>query len=538
MSDNKTIYAKLTPIIYNVNYHIQILDDYDESTPLVNNNPTYFTKEDTITFETASCGDLKFNGWYLDSEHSISARTINNSSFSYYLMLMDESNTVHLYGYFSSVAYYSIVYRDQMGNIISSIELETIVAGNSITLAPAMPSYQDSESIDTSLYAYQMMNFSKWQIVSASLENLGQFNAGASYTPTSSITIVPIYTVGDKYVTIIPASLTNGSYVAKVSGSQVGTSDNAFSVKVGTSVAYTITYTESENQKYTYTPASGVATSKSSTSATFIANYNATISVYSEPKSTTCLLPTSLVMLADGTEKMAKDLTMDDEILSFNHITGKFEASKISFNVVVDYHWFDVITLTFENGKQIELATGHGFFNMTTNRYEIYYGHEFEVHIGEVFATVEYVDGEFVIAPSKLVNVVVEKRYTQKVSPVSEYNINCIADGILTIPDDIEGMFDAFVFNSDLTIDVEAFQEDIMNYGLITYEEVSDVVPEYLFNTVNFQYFKIFIAKGYLSVDKVNHWIEAYLPYIIEQHNLDFDFENRVPLTKELLGLE
>ena len=229
---------------------------------------------------------------------------------------------------------------------------------------------------------------------------------------------------------------------------------------------------------------------------------------------------------------------MDDEILSFNHITGKFEASKISFNVVVDYHCFDVITLTFENGKQIELATGHGFFNMTTNRYEIYYGHEFEVHIGEVFATVEYMDGEFVIAPSKLVNVVVEKRYTQKVSPVSEYNINCIADGILTIPDDIEGMFDAFVFNSDLTIDVEAFQEDIMNYGLITYEEVADVVPEYLFDTVNFQYFKIFIAKGYLSVDKVNHWIEAYLPFIIEQHNLDFDFENRVPLTNELLGLE
>ena len=99
-------------------------------------------------------------------------------------------------------------------------------------------------------------------------------------------------------------------------------------------------------------------------------------------------------------------------------------------------------------------------------------------------------------------------------------------------------MFDAFVFNSDLTIDVEAFQEDIMNYGLITYEEVADVVPEYLFDTVNFQYFKIFIAKGYLSVDKVNHWIEAYLPFIIEQHNLDFDFENRVPLTNELLGLE
>ena len=252
----------------------------------------------------------------------------------------------------------------------------------------------------------------------------------------------------------------------------------------------------------------------------------------------TCLLPTSLVMLADGTEKMAKDLTMDDEILSFNHITGKFEAAKISFNVFVDYQWFDVITLTFENGKVIELATGHGFFNITTNRYEIYYGHEFEAHIGEVFATVEYVDGEFVIAPSKLVNVVVEKRYTQKVSPVSEYNINCIADGILTIPDDIEGMFDAFVFNNDLTIDMEAFQEDIMNYGLITYEEVADVVPKYLFDVVNFQYFKIFIAKGYLTVDKVNHWIEAYLPYIIEQHNLDFDFENRVPLTNELLGLE
>jgi uncharacterized repeat protein (TIGR02543 family) len=386
-----------------------------------------------------------------------------------------------------------------------------------------------------------------------------EYNSGDVVTLTNQATLSPNLLhfvkikIGANDYTTVTVQLTAGKgYIVNYNDETGVSSATAF---IGTTISNDetiyVTQGSSFQAKYAYsgykddgkatitntTPTTNLTTSYTTYTVTGVNDVVITPSG-SNSSSGTCLLPTSLVMLADGTEKMAKDLTMDDEILSFNHITGKFEASKISFNVVVDYHWFDVIILTFENGKQIELATGHGFFNMTTNRYEIYYGHEFEAHIGEVFATVEYVDGEFVIAPSKLVNVVVEKRYTQKVSPVSEYNINCIADGILTIPDDIEGMFDAFVFNSDLTIDIEAFQEDIMNYGLITYEEVSDVVPEYLFDTVIFQYFKIFIAKGYLSVDKVNHWIEAYLPYIIEQHNLDFDFENRVPLTNELLGLE
>ena len=532
---DQSLYAKMTKIIYNIEYHVVVLDDYDQTQPIVNNNTTYFTITDTVNFADASCGTLSFYGWYIDSTYAVTAPNINSSTFSKYKLIMQD-NTIHLYGYLSSVQYYSIVYFDQNNQPISSIAAQSILAGQSITLEEALPSYDSTEGLDTSRYDHDEYVFSKWEILNSSLTVIGEYNAGSSYTPSSSVGVRAKFVKSKTYVRIDPGNISNASYTVTYTGGS-GSSTSSFKVPVGTSLKFSVTYTESNSKSFKYTPATGNATSGSNTSYTITANYNATVDVSSEAGGGTCLLPTSLVMLYDGTTKMAKDLTMDDEIISFNHITGRFERSKISFNVIVDYHWFDVITLQFENGKTIELATGHGFFNMTNNRYEIYYANEFYEHIGEIFATVDYVDGNFIIVPSKLVYVNVEQRYTQKVSPVSEYNINCVADGVLTIPDDIEGMFDAFTFNSDLTIDVELFQEDVMTYGLITFDEVKDSVPEYLFDVVNFQYFKIFISKGYLTVDKINHWIEAYLPYIIEQHNLDFDYDNRVILTKEMLGI-
>lgn len=242
-----------------------------------------------------------------------------------------------------------------------------------------------------------------------------------------------------------------------------------------------------------------------------------------------CLLATTEIMLSDGTIKYAKDLIKGDKLLTFNHFTGTFDEREIIFNVHFDKDLYDIIELTFANGNIMTVASGHGLYNVTNNTYEIYYGKEFYNHIGEKFIAVKFINSQPVIEITELINVNITKEYVEKYSPLTEYDINCIADGMLSIPDDIEGMLDLFKYTDNYTYDLAALQKDIDEYGVYTYDEFKDSFPEYGFNVFNIKYWKPFIEKGELTSAKVNYWIEKYLDEIIKYQNLDFDFENRKP---------
>lgn len=240
-----------------------------------------------------------------------------------------------------------------------------------------------------------------------------------------------------------------------------------------------------------------------------------------------CLLPETEIMLSNGTIKKAKDITKDDELITFNHVSGNYEANKIIFNVITEEKEYPIVKLYFDNGKTTEIASGHGFFNLSHNNYEIYYAGEFEKHIGEYFATTDYINGKFLTNKAKLIKVENSKRVTKKRSPLTEYNVNVVSDGILTIADDIEGMLDSFKYKEDMKIDMNSLEKDIIKFGIYSYEDVKNVVPKYIFDVFNFAYRKIFIAKGTLSYDKVNYWIKRYVPDILEQNNIERDFEKR-----------
>ena len=102
ISSNTTLYAKFNPITYSINYHITIVDEFDESYQLVNNSPTYFTVENTTILTPATFGDMNFSGWYVDENYTVSAPNITSATFPYYEMIIDENNTINLYGYFTA----------------------------------------------------------------------------------------------------------------------------------------------------------------------------------------------------------------------------------------------------------------------------------------------------------------------------------------------------------------------------------------------------------------------------------------------------
>lgn len=460
----------------------------------------------------------------------------NNSSFASYITGFKFGNTTYTYeemlnynitGDTAFVVQWgnkeSITLKNYAGETESTIYC---MLNNSIIL-PSGNSYYDLKSSGASTtngYYYNKL-FDHWN---ATLVN-------GLYVCTGDSSITAVYTE-EKYCLV---TFSVDAATISISGGDIiegaGQKGDGSTAKVVYGGSITVTFTYNNTYKTSCKMKYNNNTSKDLTKdQTYTISTNATITIYSEADPQ-CFLPTTEIMLADGTVKQTKDITKDDLIISFNHTTGQFEASHISFNVIVDYAWFTTIELTFENGKVLKVVTGHGLFNMDKNVYEIYYGYDFVHHIGETFATVNYADGEFVVEGSKLISVVVAKEYVQKFSPLTEYNVNCVADGLLTIPDDIEGMFDGFIFNDDLTIDMDELMNDIKQYGVFEYEEVKNIVPEYVFDVFNFKYFKTFILKGILTVEQVNHWIETYIPAVIEQNNLDFDFANREILTEDYL---
>ena len=249
-----------------------------------------------------------------------------------------------------------------------------------------------------------------------------------------------------------------------------------------------------------------------------------------------CLLPNSVITLADGSTKLAKDLTKEDSVLTYNHFAGEFEGQKLVFNALMEKQLYDVIVLTFSNGNVLTVATGHGLFNLTKGNYEIYYGNEFYEHVGEEFAAVEKVNNEFILTPTTLIRVSVEKKEVIKVSPVSEYNINCIADGMLTIPDDIEGMLDGYQYASlrdGLTIDQKDLAMKIEKYGVFTDEDLQYFLPSYLIDVLRLKYMKTFIGMGILTYDKLNYWALKYAPSMLEYQQIEWDWSYFKPLKPE-----
>ena len=53
--------------------------------------------------------------------------------------------------------------------------------------------------------------------------------------------------------------------------------------------------------------------------------------------------------------------------------------------------------------------------------------------------------------------------------------------------------------------------KDIETYGLYTYEDFAEYMPEEVYNMFPAQYFKVAVGKGYITFDEIVSLIERYL---------------------------
>ena len=219
-----------------------------------------------------------------------------------------------------------------------------------------------------------------------------------------------------------------------------------------------------------------------------------------------CLLPSSQIKMADGTAKNAGDVRQGDMVKVFNHENGMIENAPIFYNFKYEAKEVTVCTLSFANGSNIEISGDHGFFSKELNKYVYINDGNAQEYVGQHFY---YLDND-TLKTSELIDFKIEERYTDLYCPVSTYHLNYFVEDYLSMPGGISGCFNIFDYDDNLQYNQEAMGNDISTYGLMSYDECKEYIPEEVFNSLPMKYMKVAIGKGLLSFEQLKYYMTHF----------------------------
>ncbi len=254
------------------------------------------------------------------------------------------------------------------------------------------------------------------------------------------------------------------------------------------------------------------AQAKSANGYTFNMESNVKLATSASESGGGCFAAGTLITLADGTQKKVEDLTMGvDQILVFDHMTGQLTSTNAFFVLHRDVQYSETVKLYFSNGTMVHVFFGHGFFDMNTNQYEIISAANVAEYVGHMFYSQECVNGELVENTYQLISYEIEYVYAECYSIYAGVYVNHFVNGMLAVSDSLEGLYNVFELDENMTYDKEKMQADIDQYGLFTYEEWSDYCTEEEFYLCNVQYLKVALGKGLVTMDQIYHYFEDFL---------------------------
>lgn len=229
-----------------------------------------------------------------------------------------------------------------------------------------------------------------------------------------------------------------------------------------------------------------------------------------------CILPSALVLMADGSYKQAGLIRTGDMVMSFNHETGTIEPNVVIGNddISKPAQVYDVVHLEFSNGMSTDFIDEHGYFDVTLNKYVYLHIDDAKEYIGHEFVSV---NGNLGINTVKLVSVSVVKTFTTLCSPATANSLNIIADGILSIAGGLAGLFNIFDYDSKtFAFDKGKMQADIQKYGLLSYKDFECFFPEEIYNLLPCKYLNVSIGKGLITWDIFEGYVKKWKDQLME----------------------
>ncbi len=233
-----------------------------------------------------------------------------------------------------------------------------------------------------------------------------------------------------------------------------------------------------------------------------ITDYSVSVSICAA-----CLISSTKILMADLTTKDAIDVKQGDIVMTYNHFEGKLEPSAVIINDDADKEAsdYDVLTLYFNDGNEISIVDEHGFFDMNMNKYVYITNSNYKEFIGHRFAKVDVNNNACSTSTSVLVSAKIHTENVKVCSPVSANNLNIVSDNMLSMAGGISGLFNIFDYEENsLKYDKNKMQEDINKYGLLTYEDFKDMMPEELYNVLPCQYMAVAVGKGLITWEQIN----------------------------------
>ena len=111
---------------------------------------------------------------------------------------------------------------------------------------------------------------------------------------------------------------------------------------------------------------------------------------------------------------------------------------------------------------------------------------------------------------------IIEKE-TTPYSPVTFGTLCYYANGMLSMPGGINGLFNIFdVDTSAMAYDKDKKAADIEAYGLLTAEDFDGIVPQVAFEAFGGKYLNIAIQKGMLTWEDIRSMANRYVPKMSE----------------------
>ncbi len=230
-----------------------------------------------------------------------------------------------------------------------------------------------------------------------------------------------------------------------------------------------------------------------------------------------CVLPNSLVLMADGSYRQAGLLNIGDEVMCFDHETGRMVPNKLIINSHINEEpsLYEVVNLEFENDKKTSLVDEHAYFDVDENKYVYLNKNNAANYIGHKFVFIDHTLKRYTL---ELKHISVKKVLTKLAAPVSAYHLNVIVDDMLSIEGGIAGLFNVFEYNPDtLAYDKELMNEDIEKYGLTEYDQFKDYFPYEVFHDfLPCKYLNVACGKGIVTWDIIKSYISKWKDQLME----------------------
>lgn len=442
---------------------------------------------------TAAYNDKVFNGWYLGI-NSTDYPTSIKSTFTLSMLnaFVDNFNStmIPLYCYFTDTEYFNIIINDDKNNYSTNVRIEggkTLQnTGNAITDTTSKLQNDLNSSFYFSCFKDSEGNSYTISQINA-LEIIKNMEFTAEYINKCSVTV----------------SKDSGRYTPtgtlKITGYPDITFDGTKSITKYVLLNTTVSFTFGNN----------IETVKCNNST-----YNSGDEVIITGDTTfkitaTCIVAGTLITLADGTQKKVEDLVIGDQLIVFNHETGKYDVAPLLVNVHAneEISYYNVINLYFDNGNVLRIVAEHGLFDKDLNKYVYITEDNAHDYIGHRFVSTTYENGEYVNTFTKLVKCEITYEYIKVYNPASVWHINLVAENMLTLS---AGMVNLFEYDNNMKYDEQQMKEDIEKYGLYTYDDFKDYVTIDVFNAFPFKYYKVAVGKGLFTFEEIIGLINYY----------------------------